>query len=118
MRGSDNFDSAAGAGLKAWVNFNGSGTVAIRKAFNVSSITDHATGDYTINFSTAMADSSYVVSGCLQDTGGYFSTVVSLRHSSTASPTASGFRMIAFGWSAGAAGVPFDSPIVNLAIFS
>jgi hypothetical protein len=102
---------------KAWVNFDGTGTVAIRASGNVSSITDHATGDYTINFTTAMADSSYAVSGCVQDTGGYFSTVFSLRHSGTASPTASGFRMIAFGWSGGAAGVPFDSPIVNVAIF-
>ena len=44
---------------KAWVNFNGTGTVAIRAQFNVSSITDNGTGRYTINFSNAFADSSY-----------------------------------------------------------
>ena len=44
---------------KAWVNFNGSGTVAIRDNYNVSSITDVATGKYTVNFSTAMADANY-----------------------------------------------------------
>ena len=42
---------------KAWVNLNGTGTVAIRKAFNVSSITDLNTGWYQINFTTSMPDS-------------------------------------------------------------
>ena len=46
---------------KAWVNFNGTGTVAIRAAFNVSSITDVGTGDYTVNFTTAMTDVNYCV---------------------------------------------------------
>lgn len=44
---------------KAWVNFNGQGTVAIRASFNVSSITDLGTGRYTINFTTAMPDTNY-----------------------------------------------------------
>lgn len=47
---------------RAWVNFNGTGTVAIRAAVNVSSITDNATGNYTVNFTTAMPDANYVVS--------------------------------------------------------
>lgn len=46
---------------RAWVNFNGTGTVAIRTAHNVTSITDHATGAYTVNFTTAMADADYAV---------------------------------------------------------
>lgn len=46
---------------KAWVNFNGTGTVAIRAAGNVSSITDNGTGDYTVNFTTAMSDANYAV---------------------------------------------------------
>lgn len=41
------------------MNFNGTGTVAIRDDFNVSSITDHNTGDYSVNFTTAFADSNY-----------------------------------------------------------
>lgn len=45
---------------KAWVNFNGTGTVAIRAAGNVSSITDNGTGDYTLNFTSALADANYV----------------------------------------------------------
>ena len=45
---------------KAWVNFNGTGTVAIRDSFNVASITDNGTGDYTANFTTALTDADYV----------------------------------------------------------
>jgi hypothetical protein len=44
---------------RAWVNFNGTGTVAIRGSFNVSSITDNGTGSYTVNFTTAMPDANY-----------------------------------------------------------
>jgi hypothetical protein len=44
---------------RAWVNFNGTGTVAIRGSGNVSSITDNAVGDYTVNFTTAMSDATY-----------------------------------------------------------
>lgn len=43
----------------AWVNFNGTGTVAIRSSYNVSSITDNGTGDYTVNFTTATTDANY-----------------------------------------------------------
>lgn len=53
---------------KAWVNFNGTSTVAIRAQFNVSSITDNGTGDYTVNFSTALADTNYTVC-CTQADG-------------------------------------------------
>jgi hypothetical protein len=48
-----------GTFCRAWVNFNGTGVVAIRAAFNVSSITDNGTGDYTVNFTTAMPDANY-----------------------------------------------------------
>ena len=44
---------------KVWVNFNGTGTVAIRDSYNVSSVSDNGTGDYTVNFSTAMSDTNY-----------------------------------------------------------
>jgi len=47
---------------RAWVNFNGTSTVAIRASGNVSSITDNGTGDYTVNFTTAMVDANYSVS--------------------------------------------------------
>lgn len=44
---------------RAWVNFNGTGTVAIRASGNVTSITDNGAGDYTVNFTTAMPDASF-----------------------------------------------------------
>jgi hypothetical protein len=51
---------------KAWVNFNGTGTVAIRASGNVSSITDNGTGDYTVNFTTAMQDVNYTMAGSFE----------------------------------------------------
>jgi len=56
----------AGGLCRAWVNFNGTSTVAIQAAYNVSSITDHGTGDYQINLTTAMPDANY----CVVLTGG------------------------------------------------
>lgn len=44
---------------RAWVNFNGTGTVAIRASGNVSSVTDNGTGNYTVNFTTAIEDANY-----------------------------------------------------------
>jgi hypothetical protein len=54
---------ATAYGCRAWVNFNGTGTVAIRASGNVSSITDNGTGDYTVNFTTAMPDANYAIVG-------------------------------------------------------
>lgn len=50
-----------GTFCRAWVNFNGTGTVAIRASFNVTSITDGGVGSYTINFTTAMPDANYSI---------------------------------------------------------
>ena len=52
-----------GTFCRAWVNFNGTGVVAIRQSFNVSSITDNGTGQFVVNFSTAMPDANYSVVG-------------------------------------------------------
>ena len=46
---------------KAWVNFNGKGTIAINDDFNISSIGDNGTGRYTVNFTTAMSNANYAV---------------------------------------------------------
>lgn len=46
---------------KAWANFDGTGTVSIRSSFNIASIIDNATGDYTLTFTTAMTDANYCV---------------------------------------------------------
>lgn len=52
---------ATAYGCRAWVNFNGTGTVAIRASGNVSSITDNGTGTYTVNFTNAMPDANYAM---------------------------------------------------------
>lgn len=54
---------------RAWVNFNGTGTVAIRASGNVSSITDNGTGDYTVNFATAMPDTNYTMVATVSGAG-------------------------------------------------
>ena len=79
---------------KAWVNFNGTGTVAIRASYNVSSITDNGTGDYTVNFTTALADANYsgVVSAGI---GGAAATLTTINHAAGGgeiAPTVSAFR--------------------------
>ena len=55
--------SAVAYGCRAWVNFDGTGTPAIRASGNVSSITDNGTGDYTVNFTTALVDANYAYVG-------------------------------------------------------
>ena len=54
---------------RAWVNFNGTGTVAIRDSFNVSSITDNGTGDYVVNFATALTDANYCAVASVNSVG-------------------------------------------------
>ena len=67
VSGVDSLSTATGSApsysARAWVNFNGTGTVAIRESGNVSSITDNGTGDYTLNFTTAMSDANYSAIG-------------------------------------------------------
>jgi len=56
------YGSAATAyGVRAWVNFDGTGTVSIRDSGNVSSITDHTTGDYSVNLTNNLSDANYCV---------------------------------------------------------
>jgi hypothetical protein len=71
---------------RAWVNFNGTGTVAIRGSGNVSSITDNSVGNYTVNFTTAMPDVNYsaVGQGSLVGTDGRFQFEASAARTTTA----------------------------------
>ena len=55
--------SAVVYGCRAWVNFNGTSTVAIRASGNVTSITDNGTGNYTVNFTTSMPDVNFSIAG-------------------------------------------------------
>jgi len=70
---------------RAWVNFDGTGTVAIRESGNVSSITDNGIGNYTLNFSTAMQDANYSICGQVDSFGSPGSYVYTTRDSVTAS---------------------------------
>ena len=81
---------ATAYGCRAWVNFNGSGTVAIRGSGNVSSITDNGTGDYTVNFTASMPDANYAVAGT-----GHFLTATYARNLQVKdTPTTSSVRVI------------------------
>jgi len=88
------YGSAAVAyGCRAWVNFNGTGVVAIRASGNVSSITDNGTGDYTVNFTTAMPDANYAVSQMTGAQPGVSLNVSATLSTDLATPTTSGFRV-------------------------
>jgi hypothetical protein len=97
---------------RAWVNFNGTGTVAIRGSGNVSSITDNGTGDYTVNFTTAMSDVNYSFVGTGSGASGY--SIVLLNTNTT--PTASLVRISTVTQSAGSP-VATDTTYVSVAIF-
>jgi hypothetical protein len=87
--------SAPTYACRAWVNFNGTGTVAIRGSGNVSSITDNGVGDYTVNFTTAMPDANYSIVGTcsgLVGSIGAENSVVGI-HPTLGFPTASAFRV-------------------------
>ena len=83
---------AVAYGCRAWVNFNGTGTVAIRASGNVTSITDNGTGDYTVNFTTAMPDANYASTGSAQAQPGSFDAFFQL--TTTANPTTSACRFL------------------------
>jgi len=96
----------AGYMCRAWVNFNGTGTVAIRASGNVTSITDNGTGDYTVNFTTAMPDANYAVTG-----GIVGNTSSGLMVSTSSTTSAFRFNVITTG------GVNTDRDTLSLSIF-
>ena len=88
-------------GCRAWVNFNGTGTVAIRESANVSSITDNGVGNYTVNFTTAMVDANYSISATANlNVSGNYGTYISGPF--TQAPTASAWRFLANTYSGSA----------------
>lgn len=97
---------------RAWVNFNGTGTVAIRASGNVSSITDNGTGDYTVNFTTAMSDANYSASGVVGVSPGSTAGFTGVFDSS-AVPTTSALRV----YSVSAANALTDYTRVFYAVF-
>jgi hypothetical protein len=122
---SDNFETSTGAIpnmggadittrlCSAWVNFNGTGTVAIRSSYNVSSITDNGTANYAVNFTNNMVDTDYSVSMSAQ----YSSTsIAGLACQTTSASNALGSVPVRTSNSTGAQAL--DLPAVYVQIFS
>ena len=115
----DSAGTQIGTFCRAWVNFNGTGTVAIRASFNVTSITDNGTGDYTVNFTNAMPDANYTLTGTASlGSSGNFCTVIAPAQAGspfTSTPTTSSCRFITAGNGGGAAAQ--DATYVFVAVF-
>jgi len=106
---------ATAFGCRAWVNFNGTGTVAIRASGNVSSITDNGTGDYTVNFTTSMPDANYNVTlGGSRTPAGSISTTSTYGIQRTATRSTSSVSVYTTTSGAGSAA---DWEVVDVSIF-
>ena len=103
---------------RAWVNFNGTGTVAIRASGNVTNITDNGVGDYTVNFTTAMPDANYAPTMSCSIADGSASvvdTTASFKRSNTSFGTGS-FRLQTAYNNSGTQ-TTLDSAIVTVSVF-
>jgi len=101
---------------RAWVNFNGTGTVAIRASGNVTSITDNGTGDYTVNFTTAMTDANYSVSGFSIAVDSSNATNVWLKNGTSLSTSSFNIMVGQQGRSGSTVSIGFDVTIVNILV--
>jgi hypothetical protein len=101
-------DNVASRTAKAWVNFNGTGTVAIQASFNVSSITDNGVGAYTVNFTSALSDAKYTAAGILS-----YGNASSLNIDSVANNTAGSSKLSARQTD----GAAIDPPFVGVMYF-
>jgi|DEB0MinimDraft_6_1074348.scaffolds.fasta_scaffold30675_4 hypothetical protein len=104
---------------RAWVNFDGTGTVAIRDSGNVSSITDNGTGDYTVNFTTAMPDANYAVN-CTRAQGqnASYAFICCPRYPTSTYTTASSFRFASTVTNSGATNGSYqDEAFLTVSIF-
>lgn len=97
-----------GTFCRAWVNFNGSGTVAIRGSFNVSSITDNGAGLYTVNFTNAMPDVNYST-----NVSGRLNAVITLTTPNYTSATASAVGIECYAGN----GAPIDPTFICVSVF-
>jgi len=96
----DNLNASGSAPMyacRAWVNFNGEDTASIRASGNVSSITDNGTGDYTVNFTTAMPDANYAMSGSGEDGDGNGDVLIGRPNGGTKTTTACRIKTVNAG---------------------
>lgn len=116
--GAPTFQNTSGTEIgqlcRAWVNFNGTGTVAIRASFNVSSITDNGTGEYTVNFTNAMSDANYAITGTTSTDGVTYNGFLLAPGNSDRNTNNCKVVSIA---GTGAGGTSYDAPAVSVAIF-
>jgi len=99
---------------KAWVNFDGTGTVAIRDSFNVSSITDNGTGNYTVNFTTAMPNANYSSFGFMKRSSADGGSEGFIVIDKDTSPATTSIRVRTSNTS----GTALDVTIVNVSVLS
>ena len=100
---------------KAWINFNGTGTISIRDSFNISSIDDNGIGMYTINFATPMLDTNY----CVVAMGRYFNNDIYSQNLATLNQSSIktvGSVAIVSNYSRG--GSKYDCSELNIIIFA
>ena len=110
----DGNGTTIGTLCRAWVNFNGTSTVAIRASFNVSSITDNGTGTYTVNFTTAMSDANYAVNV----TGGSNNqTETRMSGSSNSLSTSSVAVYTSYPTTTGGSATGVDLSVVSVSVF-
>jgi hypothetical protein len=102
---------ATAYGCRAWVSFNGTGTVAIRASGNVSSITDNGVGVYTINFTIAMPDINYSLVSMGKDAN--VSALGGIGFDSSTTPTTSAVKVSGVN----GAGSYYDYTYMMFAIF-
>ena len=101
---------------KAWVNFDGTGTIAVRDSKNVSSLTDNTTGDYYVNFSSSMGNQNYcTLDGTNRETDAFTSNVYTNNATGLyEAPATNRFRI---STNAGLGSGGRDSKSVNCAVF-
>lgn len=104
-----NPDGSENYKCRAWVNFNGTGTVAIRASGNVASIADNGVGDYTVNFTVPMLDANHAASVSATRGGGYAIPHLAAATSSTQRITLTQFNA--------SVATPLDADNVAVAIF-
>lgn len=103
---------------RAWINFNGTGTVAIRGNGNVTSITDNGAGDYTVNFTSAMPDANYsAVFGALGSTLSNITAGMVAVAGSSNTPATKTTSQLRVQTGSSASGTPSDNAELYVAIF-
>lgn len=106
--------SAPSYSARAWVNFDATGTPAIRASGNVSSITDNGTGDFTINFTTALPDGNFAVGYFVGD-GSSTQSAMTTAYGGTSAMTTTSFRFRSCFNNSGS-DAPYDYPMTTFII--